>query len=135
MKHLSVEYSNVTHITTPNPDIGVKQLPLFENRLFVDNTHSDTTIEPRPEIASLKPHDKIKILDKETYITSVCKDIQKGTEHVIEIGLPPSALGTVATLTVDRSPYIIDAPNGNVYTIPPQEVTPISSPSQTITND
>ena len=127
--HILTEHSNATHITASNPDIGVKQSPMFEDRLFVDRVDFETT-EPRREIASLTPHDEIKILDEETYITSVCKDVQTSTEHVIEIGLPPTALGTVATLTVDRSPYIIDVCNGGVYTVPPQEVTPISSPQE-----
>jgi len=109
-------------VTSPDESLGVKESPVFD-RMIVDSRAWDDSDEPRRELEAISPGDMISIGDVEFDIRSVCRRRNYGQRGVCDVGVPPSAFGTVAKLVVDRDPYLLDICNGPIYTVAPGEVS------------
>lgn len=110
-------------VTEPSAELGVKQSPVLDDRLIVNKNYSDESQQPTDPLASLNPSDTITIGSETITVYSVCRDVEKHTKTLIEIGIPPNTFGTVATLIVERDPYLLDVCNGGIYKVLPRDVT------------
>lgn len=109
-------------IQQADPDLGVKQSPVFDT-LIVDREASDGSDEPRPEIRQLSPGETVVFRGKEAKIHSTGQRKNNGRMELYRIGFGANVVGTVATLYVDRDPYLLDISNGPIETVDPSEVS------------
>jgi len=114
--------TDAQRVTEPDGELGVKQSPVFDC-LTVDREASDDSGQPRPEIASLSPGDRVRIRDTKCDLSSVGKHVENSRYNVYRLGIPPVAFGTVVTLWVDRDPYLLSFCNGPIELVEPSEVT------------
>jgi len=108
-------------ITEPDEDLGTKMSPVFD-RVIVDSRAWDESNEPANWLSDLSPGDTLRFLGEEAKITSLGFRKSYGQRGLYRIGLHPDVVGTVATLVVDRDPYLLDVCNGPVYSVDPSEV-------------
>jgi len=95
-----------------------------DDQAVVENRKTgDDSDEPRPEIATVSPGDRIHVGAVECRVFSVGKRINYGQRGVCRFSIPADAFGTVATLYADRDPYRLDFCNGKIFDIDPSEVT------------
>jgi hypothetical protein len=108
-------------IDEPTDEFGVKASPLT-GRAIVDRDATPDTAEPRGEIAALSPGDRIRIDGVETKVSPVGKHVRNGYHYTYRLGIPSEAFGTVATLWVDRDPFLLDICNGPIHPVDPTDV-------------
>lgn len=112
-------------VQEPDPELGVKESPAdWVDHPIVDrHDYDDGSDEPRPEIAALGPGDTILFRDDEVRLSSVAYRCHHGRHDLFKLGFPPEAVGTVASLYVDRDAYLLDVCNGPIEVVDPSEVT------------
>jgi hypothetical protein len=108
-------------VTEPDEELGTKMSPVFD-RVIVDSRAWDESNEPAKWLTELKPGDSVCFRGKEAKITSLGLRRNYGQRGLHRIGLRPDVVGTVATLVVDRDPYLLDVCNGPIYAVDPSEV-------------
>jgi hypothetical protein len=113
---------SLTPVTEPSDEYGVKESPVFDC-LIVDRDATPDKTNPRPDIADLSPGDTVAIHDTEFRVPSTGKHIRRGQKYIYRFSVPPDAFGTVATVYVDRDPYLLDVCNGGIYPVDPDAVT------------
>jgi hypothetical protein len=109
-------------VTEPDEGFGTKMSPVFD-RVIVDSRAWDESNEPAAWLSGLSPGDTIRLLGEEAKITSLGLRKNYGQRGLHRIGLQSDFLGTVATLVVDRDPYLLDVCNGPIYAVEPTEVS------------
>lgn len=107
-----------TGLTAETP--GVKRG--LTGQLIVDRRASDESDEPKDELTRLTPGDTILFRGEEARVKTLGKRSNYGQRGLFSIGFGPEVVGTVATLYVDRDPYLLDICNGPVHEVAPSEV-------------
>jgi hypothetical protein len=123
LRLLRTEVVALIAVKEPDPDLGVTESPVFDRVIVDRHDYDDGSDEPRPEIAALGPGDTILFRGGEVRLSSVGQRCHNGRRELYRIGFPPEAVGTVATLYVDRDPYLLDVCNGPIEVVDPEEVT------------
>jgi hypothetical protein len=108
-------------IDEPSDGFGVKASPVTGEPI-VDRDATPDTAEPRGEIARLSPGDRIRIAGTESKVSPVGKHVRNGHHYTYRLGIPPEAFGTVASLWVDRDPFLLDICNGPIHPVDPKDV-------------
>lgn len=90
--------------------------------LIVDREGADDSDEPRTEITQLSPGDTIRFQGEQARISSISERVRQGRRNMYAIGFGADVVGTVATLHVDRDPYLLDICNGPICSVHPADV-------------
>lgn len=108
-------------VTQPDASIGVKESPVVDT-LIVDRKASDDSEEPRLDIANLSPGDAIALRGDRVELSSTGKRMNHGQTGLFRLGFMEPRTDTVASLWVDRDPYLLDICNGPIETVDPADV-------------
>lgn len=91
-------------------------------QLIVEKHEPDNSDEPRDSLTALSPGDTILFRGEEATVQSVGHRVNFGQRGMYSLGFGAEVLGTVATLYVDRDPYLLDICNGPVHEVDPEAV-------------
>jgi len=90
--------------------------------LLADRRAWDDSPEPTAPVSGVCAGDTVTIAGRPVGVQSRGVRRNYGQEGVCRLGLRAEAFGTVASLWVDRDPYLLDVCNGPVHVVDPAEV-------------